>query len=163
MNRQPTPKQLSAARAVFMAMAVEQTVRPVVEAYEAEILASREWRASPEWVEQGIDVPGIIIKRRDIFLMTKDDINAFAALCHERRDAAGLRVSHPDNCPLLEAKSTLLDAETALLIAFDETVPGLLEVARAPLAERAKAVDLCLKLCAPLVGDAAKVLEEATA
>jgi hypothetical protein len=48
----PTAAMIKAAENVFVAIAFEQTVRPIVEGYQRKILAERTWRCAPEYIER---------------------------------------------------------------------------------------------------------------
>lgn len=151
----PTPDQIRAAENYLAALAFEGTVRPVVETYQSEILARHQFPMAAKWVEMGLgDKPVLLAK--DAFLMSDEDAAVYFAECHKAREAAGLKVARPDNCPLLEAAMVTHQAANALLVAM-ATTPGLEALGRSPvltLEARDKAIDLSVHLLAPYVGSA---------
>lgn len=155
----PTPDQIRAAENYLTALAFEGAVRPVVEAYQNEILARHQYRVAVKWVEMGMDDKPIL-RDKDAFLMSDEDAAAYFAECHKAREAAGLKVAHPDNCPLLEAENVTRLAAQALLEAV-ATTPGLEPLGRSPmltLEARDKAIDLSVRLLAPYVGSADAIM-----
>jgi hypothetical protein len=50
---QPTAPMIQAAEDLFLAMAFEQSVRPIVEGYQRKILAERTWHVAPNMLDQG--------------------------------------------------------------------------------------------------------------
>lgn len=159
MKFTPTDVQIRLAEAVFTTMAHEQTVRPIVEAYETAILAKHQFRMAKDWVDQGMD-DRIILDRKDTFLLSQEDAKVFYAECYAARDAANLKVSNPEFCPLCVAEHLRIDAENALLTAMG-TTPGLESLASGSmtLEMHAKAIDLTLKLLAPFSGKAESILQ----
>jgi len=154
----PTPEQIRLAEAVFTAMAYESLVRPIVEAYETAILAKHQFKVSRIWVEKGVR-DRVILNRKDSFLLSFEDTQVFRAECFAARDAANLKVDHPEHCPLLVAENLRIQAENALLSAL-ATSPGLESFANAnwTMELRAKAIDITLRLLAPFVGNAKQIL-----
>ena len=155
----PSPEQIRLAEAVFTATALEQTIRPIVVAYETAILAKHQFKIDRLWVEKGA-ADKVILDRKDSFLLSKEDAQVYFAECHAARDAANLKVKHPENCPLLEAEHLRMDAENALLKAMSSQ-PGLESFAKGylTLEVRNKAIDLTLRLLAPFCGNAETILQ----
>ena len=157
---QPTQEQIRCAEVLVTAMAYEQEIRPVVEAYETQILAKHQFHIDKAWVEKGMP-DRIILSRKDSILLSDTDSKVFYSECHEARDAAGLKVDKPENCPLLVANSLRIEAENALLKSM-ESSPNLESLSKAAclsLDVRAKAVDLTLKLLMPFCRDAEGILQ----
>ena len=156
-NFEPTEAQIRCAEAVFKAMAHESLVRPIVEAYERAILEKHQFRIARRWVERG-SADCIILDRKRSYLLEDRDAQVFHAECFKARDAAGLKVERPENCPLLEAEHKRIEAEHALLKAI-ATTPGLDNFGNGIWNPglRAKAIDLSLKLLAPFVKTGAPV------
>ncbi len=155
----PTEDQIRLAEAVFTAMAHEQIVRPIVEAYETAILAKHQFRIAKEWVDHSM-ADRVILDRKDSFLLSAEDAKVFFAECFAARDAANLKVSNPEFCPLCVAEHLRIDAENALMKAMG-TTPGLETLASASmtLELRSQVIDLILKLLAPFCGDAQEILQ----
>ena len=150
-NFVPTKEQIRCAEAVFVAMAHEKLIQPIVEGYEREILAKHQFRIAPCWVEQG--VPDEVIRDRNkTFLMSEEDATVFFAECHAARAKANLRVENPDHCPLLVAQNVRIQAENALVESLS-SIPGLesLGMGVMSLEIRDRAVELGLKLLAPFM------------
>lgn len=147
----PTPDMMTAAENLFLSMALEQTIRPIVEGYQRKILAERMWEVDPELVT----APGIPEHINDIkstWLMSTVDFAAYFARCNEERIAANLQVERGDYCPLLVAENTTRLARQALCdsIATVTKIDG--ETAAAlPAADYDHLVDITLKLLAPFV------------
>jgi hypothetical protein len=145
----PTADQVRLAEAVMTAMAFESTIRPIVEAYEQEILAKHQFRIARKWVEQGIE-DQVILKRNRVFLLSEEDRAVFYAESFAARDAAGLKVEQADQCPLSVAEGLSVEAVSALLEAM-ATIPGIEKLGSAVLTleQRQHATDLSLRLLAP--------------
>lgn len=158
----PSDSLICAAEAVLLGMTIEQMVRPVVEGYETEILAKHRFMPAQKFAAYVENKP--IVNRKDAFLMGEDDMQVYLKECFAARDAAGLQVSRPDNCPLLEAESMRVRAENALIRELGE-IAGL-EAFRQnnhvmTLEQRAKVVAIGLKLTLPFVGKPEEILGSA--
>lgn len=86
----PNEEQRAAARAVVLAMAHQQVVRPIIEAYEREILVRHNFRIARKWVEEGCE-DEVILDPADAFLLDEGDGKVFYAETYKPRDAAGLK------------------------------------------------------------------------
>lgn len=114
----PTKGMIAAAESVFMAMAWVDVVRPVVIAFEEEILSRNQWHISDKWIARGISADRIILEPKDTYLLDEKDAEQWEA---ERRVAvreSGLIVINEEFCPLLVAESLLVDAEGDLINAM---------------------------------------------
>lgn len=156
----PTPGQIKAAEHLFVAMAHEQLVRPVVEAYETAILAKHQFHIAAQWVREG-DADRVILDRKLSYLLDDADAAVFYSECHQARDAAGLKVDNPEHCPLCVAENLRIQAENALLEAISE-IPGLEAFSQRThaftLENRARALDLSMRLLAPFVAKGPDIL-----
>ncbi len=154
----PNEAQIRAAENTLVAMTHEQTVRPVVESYETEILAKHQFPIAAKWVEKGIE-HSIVLDRKQAFLLSEEDASTFYKECEEARVAAKLTVMAEGNCPLCEAEHVRIQAENALIESMG-TIPGMEIFAKRVLTleMRARAINLILGLLAPFVGDAATIL-----
>jgi len=161
--KKPKANQISAARALMLAMAHEQLVRPIVEGYRAEILARHQFRPSAEMLAHGVADEPILNEKRSYY-MNEEDAAVYHAECQKARDAAKLKTSHPEGCPLCEAEYLRIQAETALIKTLGD-IPGMETFKEKlyvlTLDQRAKLVKLALGMCAPFVGDAADILNAA--
>jgi hypothetical protein len=112
----PSISMIIAAQAVFMAMAREQVIRPIVEGYQRKILAEKEWPINPKYVErEGKFVTDI----KHTYLMSGEEFSKYHRRCIEERIAAQLRVDHDDKCPLLVASARLMEAKFELASAME--------------------------------------------
>lgn len=159
-QRGVTPATIKAAETLFMAMAHEELVRPVVQAYQQEILQRLQLRTAPKFAAHGID--RIVLCSKDLYLLSDEDFKTYDAEAFKARDAAQLTVSNPQNCPLLEAQSAVLNAQKALLEEMAQ-IPGLHNLKGAhllPPQKRQEAVDLTLRLLAPYVRNARDITRD---
>lgn len=162
----PTERQIRAAENLFASMAHEATVRPVVEAYQARVLAEYQFHIDPQWlIPRGKSEwkmeDQVILDPKNVFLLSEKDLHTFIVKCNEERQKAKLHVLSREDCPLLVAEAHRIDAENALLYAMSAT-PGLEFLSRAYVldTERHKeVVNLSLKVLAPFVADAPNILE----
>ncbi|CAB3754426.1 hypothetical protein [Paraburkholderia humisilvae] len=159
----PNGNMTRAAENLLVAMAHEDLVRPVVVAYEEEILAQRQFRIARKYVERGC-ADTVILDRKQSYMLEASDLATYLKQCFEARDAAGLKVREPDNCPLLEAENTRIKAESLLLEAMAE-LPNLAAIARPwlTLEARKQAVDLTLNMLAPFCADAKGIINRLVA
>lgn len=159
-NFKPSPELIQSAENLFLAMAVEQEIRPKVEAYETEILARHRFKPAAQYRDYVKDEA--ILSRKDSFLLGDDDAKVYFAECFAARDAAGLKVSKPQNCPLLEAECTRMEAQNAFIKALG-AIKGLEAFAEKPhvltIAQRDKVIDIGLRLVAPFVGNSKTILQ----
>ncbi|MDP1968029.1 MAG: hypothetical protein Q8K31_02425 [Burkholderiaceae bacterium] len=159
----PSDELIRAAETLFMAMALESTVRPVVEQYSRAILAKHQFQIDAQWREHGME--GAVLDPKRSYLLSNEDADTYHRECRAARDAARLKVSRPDNCPLLEAESDLLQAQNAFITQLS-ALPGLELFGKTEmlsLAQRAKVVDLGLRLVAPFVSNADTLLKRVMA
>ncbi|MDP1573150.1 MAG: hypothetical protein Q8M09_14895 [Pseudomonadota bacterium] len=162
----PTAQQIRAAENLFVFMTNEATVRPVVDAYQARILAEHQFHIDPQWLiprgDSGRSMDDrVILDPKDSFLLGEEDAKVFFAECNEARIKAKLWVSNPAFCPLLVSENNRIDAENALLNAM-ATTPGLEFLSRAyalDMEKHKEVVGLSLKLLAPFVANADVLLE----
>ncbi len=156
-----TQELISAAQQLLFAMAYERHVGPIVIDYETEILKRLQLRSDPSFREFGIDK--VILDRKETFMLGTADREVFFRETYKARDAARLRVAHPQGCPLSEAVMQRLQAERSLFRAMADH-PQLGDFARAAdsgmltMSERQRLVDLTLAVLSPYVGDASQVL-----
>lgn len=155
----PSESLIRVGEALMVAMAFEQHVRPIVEAYEEAILAKHQFMSADRWREHMEPKP--ILKRKEAFLLGDEDHKVYIAECFAARDAAGLKVSRPENCPLLEAEYLRVNGENAFISELGE-IEGLETFKRnngiLTLDQRKMIIDIGLKLIAPFVGKSDDVL-----
>lgn len=154
----PTPAMIEAAETVFLAMAFEQSIRPIVEGYRQKIFAERSWRCDPDLVERlerrspDQPVEQYVTDIKFTWMMEKADFAVYLDRCNAERIAAGLVVEHDSHCPLLVAEHLTIQAKHALCDAMAEVtnIPAK-KAATLKLDDYRKFVDLTLKLLAPFV------------
>lgn len=154
----PTPAMIEAAENVFLAMAFEQSVRPIVEGYRQKILAERTWRCAPDLLERmerrspDQPVDRYITDVKFTWMMDKADLAIYLERCNAERIAAGLVVEHESYCPLLVAEHITIQAKHALCDAMAGMtgIPAK-KAATLKLDDYRKFVDLNLRLLAPFV------------
>lgn len=168
MSASPTPgftpseSQIRCAKALLVAQAHEQLVRPIVKGYQSTILAKHQFKVRDELVKANVP-DEVITDGESSYLMSDEDFQIYLGECRVAQDAHGLKTIKPDNCPLLEAQHLRVQAENALLKAW-EGHPRFSELASAgnvSLEIRAQAIELTLGLMAPhLKGNAHDMLAE---
>ncbi len=146
----PTPIMISAAQCLILAMANLQLIEPTVRGYQNDILAKGKWRIRDEFAERlGED---IITDPNQSYLMSDGDFLEYDRLCKLARVAADLKVSMPENCPLLEAQTHLSESENNLIDSLTEltkiTSQNILNLG---MKKRAEFIDVSLCLLAPFV------------
>lgn len=158
-----TAKMIEAAERVLVAQAFEKHVRPVVTAYESEILQRLQLRSDPRFKIHGIN--RVILDRKETFLLGDADRELFLQETFKARDAAKLVVSNPANCPLSEAEMLRLGAEKEFLQSLADH-PKFASLAKAAesgtltVDERNKVIDLTLRLLSPYVRNAKDLLKD---
>jgi hypothetical protein len=103
----PTQEQIRAAVAVFISMAHEQTMKEIVEGYQAKVLKRHNFKDSFNGT--------IITDPRKAWGMSEEDFKVYLEECNTEREIAGLKVQSDDRCPLLEAQSMLSKARRNLI------------------------------------------------
>ncbi len=151
----PTQEMIDSAKSVFMAMALVDTIKPVVKGYEEEILNRHQYHIGKEWIDKGMR-DEIIINPDQTYLLEDPDFQVYLKEAFEARDKAGLKVDNPEFCPLLVAEHLLVDAEHLLIESMKPITQ--LETGRVYGDNRKKLIDLSLKLLAPFVGNARGIL-----
>ena len=158
---QPSGRQIKAAESLFVAIAMEETMRPIVEGYQKSILARHKFHKDVKWSERVGD-DEVIVDPKISYLLNDEDAAVYHAECNATRDSLGLKTEKPGNCPLLEAEYARLRCESALLTAMGDT-KEFEALARANLsgAKRVEAVSLALKILAPHCKESAKEMVDA--
>jgi hypothetical protein len=152
----PSDVQVQAAQALLVAIAHEGTVRPVVEGYQKAILQKHQFKISEKNVCEGARKDEVIIEPKFSWLLSEEDFAIFHEESIAARDALGLHVRAPDNCPLLEAEHLRIDCENALIKTWKghERFSALADVS--VLEERKLVLDLTLGMLAPYMKDNAR-------
>lgn len=154
----PTQGQITAAQNLMLAMAHQQLVEPIVTGYQREILAANQWRISPKWVDLGM-TDEVITNPQHAYLLPDAAAAAYYALCDEAKRASGLKISKPENCPLLEAKTFVLEAQRAIVEAMQPATGATWDQLMNNFSKLPEYINLTLKLMAPFVGRADSILK----
>lgn len=150
-NFVPPAAVVRAAESVIMAMAIVDTVRPIVRQYQQRILREGQWRIARQWIELKMDDQVILDPKND-YLLEPRDAALYYARCNEAREAAKLTVEQVGNCPLLEAETLLQRAEGELVTAMvPVTGINLDQVLLLPIEKYRQYIDLSLRLVAGAV------------
>ena len=112
------------ARAVFVAMAFVETIRPVVEGYQREILTAIKPKMAKHWVEDHGMEQRIITDPTDTHYMEDGDFDEYIEGCHREALKHGFKVPEKGSCPLLIAEHNLTKAQQ-LLIEVMEPITGI--------------------------------------
>ncbi|ABD72052.1 hypothetical protein Rfer_4366 (plasmid) [Rhodoferax ferrireducens T118] len=162
-NFEPSAAMVAAAEAVFMTMALVQTIRPVVMKYQTDILAAGQWHIREAFIARLEDK--VILDPAQSYLMSEEDFANYDRQCKDACDKAGLVVEHPDQCPLLVAEELQRLAERALIDAMVDvakmTHEKLLSFGDGLKSYR-KYIDLTLKLLVPFIRDTASLMPQPT-
>lgn len=89
------------------ATAYLETIRPRVEAYQAEVIAAANLQYSDEFAP---DYTGTIATMKDSWMMDDRQADAFYAALDAARDAAGFTGFNPGCCPVLVAEHDVIKA-----------------------------------------------------
>lgn len=143
-NMRPTNEMIDACKAVLIAKAWYATVEPIVRGYERKILEWHQFKKADKYKEY-TSAPEIILEPKKSWLMRDEDFIIYDAECKKERDKAGLKVNHPDNCPLLEAETLERNAQHALIEAVAPMLGITLERVTRSMDIYNKFVDLAMK------------------
>jgi len=156
----PTDKQILLGEALLVARVHEAMVRPIVEGYQKAILAKHQFKLASRWADTRLATDESITEGRDSYLLSDEDFAVYHQACHEARDAEGLKVSKPDNCPLLEAVHERIQYENALLGAWEghSRFKALADVSVLSSDKRDQVIELTLGLLAPHMKDNAHAM-----
>jgi hypothetical protein len=145
---EPNKEQIDAAKTVFIAKAHLETIKPIVEGYQKEVLARHNFKD---------DEGNIVLDTKRTYLMNDADFRVYldeVAIEHKKH---GFDVK-PDYCPLLIAESNLIDAEGALIDVYYK-VTGIERTDIGRLDHRRRYLDLILSMMAQHL-DSRKIMRE---
>lgn len=146
----PTPSMVSAAETLFKAMALVETIRPIVFQYQTDILIKGQWHVRPRFAARLGDE--VIVEPRRSYLMSDEDFAEYDAQCKIARNKAKLPVDNDDQCPLLVAENMVILAEHALVEAmYEHTKLTKDQLLCLGLETCKQYIDLTLRLLAPFV------------
>lgn len=166
-NLQNHPAFVRAAELMLTALAHKQLIEEIVVPYQLDVLREGQWPIKTEYCkggefgDRGFDSGTIVLTPERAYLMSDEDHARYLAKLTERRITAGLSIRAEGNCPLLEAKSDLIEAEHLLMIAA-KPFTGI-DPSNLYLAKRRDYINLLSRLAAPKVRSANAILEEIAA
>ena len=118
-NFRPTSAMIRAAENCFAAMALTETIRPIVEGYQHEILEEEKYGYAEKHLDRrGLSGTDYITDPQHSYLMTDADFTHYMKRCNGERIAAGLHVDNEEYCPLLVAEHLQMQAEHAVIDAM---------------------------------------------
>jgi hypothetical protein len=118
-NFKPTPDMIRAAENCFAAMAMTETIRPIVEGYQKRILEEEKYPYCPKYMSRREKAPADYISDlRHTYMLGEEDAQHYYKRCREEQAKAGLHTDSPEYCPLLVAKHLQMEAEHALIDAM---------------------------------------------
>lgn len=183
----PSAELVRACETLFLARARADLIRPIVNAYQAKILEDGSYRMeakSESRILDRLEQEGVklehgsqpwsgakltigadnekklwVIEPRISYLLADADAKRYFAACRRAAEKAKLKVSHPDNCPLLEAEHLQIKAENCLLGVFADEMED--ESFRSPtlMEHRKQLLDIIGRLVGPYVADADQILQ----
>lgn len=155
-----TQEMINAAEVFLLAKVLEEAIEPVVTQYSKRILEKHEFKASDKWNEFPEVAKKVILDPKQVYLLSEEDMATYLAEAFIARDNAGLKVSHPENCPYLEAKNHRVMAENALFDTVSKHPKlGNLKPHLLTLDERSKVIDLILTILTPYMRTGSEILE----
>jgi hypothetical protein len=142
----PSEEMVESARTVFAAMAMVETIKPIVQGYQRTVLEKHQFHIAKVWIKKGMQ-DRIILKAEDTYLMADADFLVYLSECD--REASGLKIDKSGFCPLLVAESLQSDAEYELI----RSMENITHLSPSALygENRKKFLDLTLRLLAPFV------------
>lgn len=161
---------IEAAGQVFVAMALVQTIEPIVRNYQAHVLKQGQWSFRPDVLESfqkrhtGPEpFECKVLDPREIYLLSESDLEKCTAQFDVERIKARLQVKREGNCPLLEAQSRLIAAKHRLAEVMAPITKVTLEkITAAPVRLYNEYIELNLKLLAPFVDRDAAIANACT-
>lgn len=150
-----TSEMIQGANDVCVAQAWVQTVKPIVEGYQKEILGRHQFTNKGEQErlknsKRGPIAERVILNPKDSFLLSDVDFEVYHNECKKARDLANLKVENDEQCPLLVAEWNEIKAKREFIDAMTPITGFTADQATYSLEYFKKAVDLCLGLVASL-------------
>lgn len=147
----PTPAMIEAADTLFLAMAAHSLVEPIVLNYQRLILKEGQWRVKRDFVQKGMS-DEVVLEPDRAFLLGESDFALYDSLCKKAQVMAALEVKKAGNCPLLEAKTAVSDAQAQLVQSMASvTGHSLDQLLMLPMEKYKQYIELSLRLLAPFV------------
>jgi hypothetical protein len=151
----PTNEIVQAASTVFVAMALVQTIRPVVIGIQTKVLLKGHYKYSNDLalklIDRGEIFPDYVTNPDHTYLMNDKDFQDYLTKCKQYELESGLKTENPEFCPLLVAESMEREAKHCLIEVMEPITKITLDMATHNLENYRKLVELTLKLLAPYV------------
>lgn len=109
----PTQEMVDVAECLMAAMALRDTVKPIVRKYETAILASREWQVASKFEARLGE--RIITDPEKVYLLSPEDMAEYEALRQKACKESGLYVKEPEFCPFCVARHKVIQYEAKML------------------------------------------------
>ena len=150
-NFSPTPAMIQAADTLFLAMAKHSLVEPIVLNYQRLILKEGQWRVKRDYVHKGM-CDEVVLDPDRPSVLEEADFALYDSLCKKAQIMSGVAVKKVGNCPLLEAKTAVSDAQAQLVQSMASvTGHSLDQLLMLPMEKYQHYIDLSLRLLAPFV------------
>lgn len=152
----PTQEMIDAAGKVFFCMTHLMTIEPIIKTLEEKLLVDMQ-------LKEARNPNKSIVDSKDVYLASEKDAELYCeAYSSVLAENGYVEFAKDGRCPLLVAKKELTLAENHLIKVMEpitQTNIELLSSSGAFLENRAKLIDLTLKLLAPFV-DSKAILEK---
>jgi len=156
-----TAEMVAAAEMVLALHAYIRLIEPVVQGYQRKILLDMQARPAKELRQ--FFLTRVVLDETQAYLLGDEDRARFIIECNKAREAAGLLVESPEQCPLLVARNHLIDAEGALLAAMEQHRrlgylfgPGMVST----ITHRTQMLALAVQMLTPHIRDAQSILRD---
>jgi len=134
---------VQAAQSIFETMAIEQTIRPIVEECQRKVLE----RINPFEYRSGKPITDI----KKAWLMDDDDFVKYIELCNKEYAKKNVHATKPEFCPLLEIENLKMQAEHLLIEEMEPITHINIDQATNNMEHYHELVNLTLRLLAPFV------------
>lgn len=104
-----TPELKEAVKAVIIARAYTQSIRPIIEDIQKTILNKFQYKYDPKYIDRRENLPEVITNIKHTWMMNDKDAGHYYTELHNSYLLAGFQVEF-SYCPLLIAESTERDA-----------------------------------------------------
>jgi hypothetical protein len=123
--KKPSKKLITSAELVFLQMANLETITPIIEGYQKEILVKHNFRPSADALATG-RCPEFILEPFDTYLLSEKDFCVYLEEVHAKHIAHGFVVEF-GFCPLSTAKHELFQAKK-MFVELSQELQELIDV-----------------------------------
>ncbi len=121
-NFKPSSEMVKSAELVFLNMANVETIKPVVQKIQKDVLKEFQFKSSPKQDREFKEEQITVLEEKHTYKLNDIDFKKYHSECNKREAKKGLDVSNPEYCPLLVAEHELIKAENNLIDVFGEVV-----------------------------------------